>query len=417
MKQSRDRILTTHTGSLPRPAGLLRRILEQESGQAVNQGEFEAELRAASREVVRKQVDASVDILSDGELSKPGYSTYVKDRLTGFHGEGRFPAIADLAEFPSYAERELGREGLRVLRTPACNAPIEYTGQAALQRDIVNFKASLEGARFEEAFMTAASPGVISLFLENQHYPSHEAYLAALSDAMRVEYEAIHEAGFLLQIDCPDLAMGRHIQFAGKSLDEFRKSAVLHVEALNRAVSGIPAESMRIHLCWANYEGPHHRDVPLADIVDVVLQARPAGLSFVAANPRHEHEWKVWRDVRLPEGKVLIPGVVDSTTNFIEHPELVAERIERFADIVGPESVIAGTDCGFATFAALTTVDPAIAWAKLEAMAEGALIASSRLFRPSHRVIVGLANRTRRAAVALRELRSVEGRGGTDGRR
>lgn len=205
--------------------------------------------------------------------------------------------------------------------------------------------------------------------------------------------------------------MGRHIQFADKSLEEFKRNAVLHVEALNRAVSRIPAERMRIHLCWANYEGPHHRDVPLADILDVVLRARPAGLSFVAANPRHEHEWKVWRDVRLPDGKVLIPGVIDSTTNFIEHPELVAERIERFADIVGPENVIAGTDCGFSTFAALTTVDPNITWTKLEALAEGALIASGRLFRPSHRVLIGLANRTRRAAVALRGVRTRELRG------
>lgn len=410
MKQSRDRILTTHTGSLPRPTALLRMILEQE-GQGVGRSEFESELREAIREIVQKQSDAGIDVLSDGELSKPGYSTYVKDRLTGFHGEGRFPAIADLAEFPSFAERELGREGLRVLRTPACTGPVEYTGRAALQRDIANFHTALERARFEEAFMTAASPGVISLFLENQFYPSHEAYLSALSEAMRVEYEAIHEAGFLLQIDCPDLAMGRHIQFADKSLEEFKRNAVLHVEALNRAVSRIPAERMRIHLCWANYEGPHHRDVPLADILDVVLQARPAGLSFVAANPRHEHEWKVWRDVRLPDGKVLIPGVIDSTTNFIEHPELVAERIERFADIVGPENVIAGTDCGFSTFAALTTVDPNITWTKLEALAEGALIASGRLFRPSHRVLIGLVNRTRRAAVALRGVRTREVRG------
>jgi 5-methyltetrahydropteroyltriglutamate--homocysteine methyltransferase len=218
---------------------------------------------------------------------------------------------------------------------------------------------------------------------------------------MRTEYQAIHEAGFILQIDCPDLAMGRHIQFADKNLEEFRRNATIHVEALNRAVAGIPRDRMRIHLCWANYEGPHHRDVALREIVDIILQAHPAGLSFVATNPRHEHEWKVWRDVRLPEGKVLIPGVIDSTTNFIEHPELIAERIERFADIVGPERVIAGTDCGFATFAALTTVDPAITWAKLAALSEGAKIATGHLFRPSHRALTNLAIRTRRAAATL----------------
>lgn len=404
MKQSRERILTTHTGSLPRPPGLLRLILAQEQGGTLAPDELAAEVRTAVGEIVQRQIGSGVDVVSDGELSKPGYATYVKDRLSGFHGEGHFPVIADLADFPSYAERELGREGLRALKTPACTGAIEYTGHAALQRDIANFRTALEGVHFEEAFMTAASPGVISLFLENRLYPSHEAYLFALAEAMRVEYEAIHRAGFLLQIDCPDLAMGRHIQFADKSLEEFRKNALLHVEALNRALSHIPADRMRIHLCWANYEGPHHHDVALEDIVDVVLQARPRGVSFVAANPRHEHEWKVWRNVHLPEGKVLIPGVIDSTTNFIEHPELVAERIERFADIVGPENVIAGTDCGFSTFAALTTVDPDITWAKLRALSEGANIATGRLFRRSHRVLASLAKGTERAAATLRTL-------------
>lgn len=386
-------------------------VLDQESGKAVDATELAAELQAATKDIVHKQIGSGVDIVSDGELAKPGYSTYVKDRLTGFHGEGHFPAIADLAEFPSYAERELGREGLRALKTPACDGPVEYVGHAAVERDIARFKSALDRTRVEEAFMTAASPGVISLFLENRFYPSHESYLSALGDAMRVEYEAIHEAGFLLQIDCPDLAMGRHIQFADKSLEEFRRNAELHVEALNRAVDRIPPDRMRIHLCWANYEGPHHRDVAFRDVVDIVLRARPAGLSFVAANPRHEHEWKLWRDVPLPEGKVLIPGVIDSTTNFIEHPELVADRIERFADVVGPERVIAGTDCGFATFAALTTVDPNITWAKLDALSEGAKMATGRLFRPGHRVLVDLANRTRRAAANLRRLSSDARRG------
>jgi 5-methyltetrahydropteroyltriglutamate--homocysteine methyltransferase len=405
MKQSHERILTTHTGSLPRPQSLLDMVLAQERGELPQSDAFKALLETSTRDVVRQQIEAGIDIVSDGELSKPGYSTYVKDRLTGFHGVGRAPSVADLAEYPAYMEKELGRDGLLTLKMPACDGGVEYVGQASLQRDIANFKHALEGAHCEEAFMTAASPGVISLFLQNRFYPSHEAYLSALADAMRSEYEAIHRAGFMLQIDCPDLAMGRHIQFADQSLDEFRKQAELHVEALNRAVANIPADRMRIHVCWANYEGPHHRDVALRDIVEVVLRARPAGLSFVAANPRHEHEWKVWRDVALPHGKVLIPGVIDSTTNFIEHPELVAERIERFADIVGPEQVIAGTDCGFATFAAMATIDPNIAWAKLAALSEGAKLATARLYRRSHRVLVGVASQTRRAAASLRGLR------------
>jgi 5-methyltetrahydropteroyltriglutamate--homocysteine methyltransferase len=405
MKQSHDRILTTHTGSLPRPLPLRDTILARERGEPVETDALEALLRSGAREIVRQQIEAGIDIVSDGELSKPGYSTYVKDRLTGFHGVGGAPMVSDLAEYPSYMEREFERDGLRTLQMPACDGRVEYVGQSALQRDVANFRSALEGTHCEEAFMTAASPGVISLFLQNQFYESHEAYLSALSDAMRNEYEAIHQAGFILQIDCPDLAMGRHIQFADKSLDEFCRQAELHVEALNRAVARIPADRMRIHVCWANYEGPHHRDVALRDIVDIVLRARPAGLSFVAANPRHEHEWKVWRDVALPDGKVLIPGVIDSTTNFIEHPELIAERIERFADIVGPEHVIAGTDCGFATFAAMATVDPNIAWAKLAALSEGAKLATARLYRRSHRVLVGMASQTRRAAASLRGLR------------
>ena len=385
MKRSTDRILTTHTGSLPRPESLLPLLAAKESGASVDERSLETRTRQAVSECVRQQAASGVDVVSDGEMSKPGYATYVKDRLLGFGGAGSFPHIADLADYPSLAARVMSEPALRSLRMPACIGRVAYRDLVAVRHDIDNLRAALDGVHVEEAFLTAASPGVISLFLENQHYATHRAYVEALAEEMRVEYQAIHDAGFLLQLDCPDLAMGRHIQFAGATLDEFRRNAVLHVEALNYAVANIPPDRMRMHLCWANYEGPHHRDVPLRDIVDIVLRARPAGISFVAANPRHEHEWRVWQEVKIPDEKILIPGVIDSTTNFIEHPELVAERILRFTRIVGSERVIAGTDCGFGTFAGMVTVDPAIAWAKLEALAHGARIATAKL-RPAPRV-------------------------------
>jgi 5-methyltetrahydropteroyltriglutamate--homocysteine methyltransferase len=376
MKRSTDRILTTHTGSLPRPDDLVTMLYAKDKGELQDQATFVRRVREATVEVVRKQIECGVDVLNDGESGKIGYSTYVKDRLTGFEGEAGPVRAADVLDFPEYARRVYRVTAQR----PACTGPITYRDKAALQKEIENFTAALQGVTPEEAFLTAASPGVISLFLKNDYYPNHQAYLEALADAMREEYHAIAEAGVLLQIDCPDLAMGRHIQFADSSVEEFRKMAELHVEALNHALAGIPPERMRLHLCWGNYEGPHHRDVPLRDIIDIVLRARPSGLSFEAANPRHAHEWKVFHDFTLPADKVLIPGVLDSTTNYIEHPELVAERICRFAEVVGRENVIAGTDCGFATFAGLSDVDPKIAWAKLHAMAEGARLASQQLW-------------------------------------
>lgn len=376
MKRSTDRILTTHTGSLPRPDDLVTMLYAKDKGELQDQATFEKHVSDAVIEVVRKQVECGVDVVNDGEAGKIGYSTYVKDRLTGFDGQAGPLRAADMLDFPEYARRTS-----RVLaKRPACTGPISYKDKDALQRELACFKAALQGVNPEEAFMSAASPGVISLFLKNEHYPNHQAYLEALADAMREEYHAIYEAGLLLQIDCPDLAMGRHIQFADASVEEFRKMAELHIEALNYALAGIPPERMRLHLCWGNYEGPHHRDIPLRDIIDVVLKARPSGLSFEAANPRHAHEWKVFQEFTLPADKVLIPGVLDSTTNYIEHPELVAERICRFAEVVGRENVIAGTDCGFATFAGLSDVDPKITWAKLQAMAEGARIASQQLW-------------------------------------
>lgn len=376
MKQSSQRILTTHTGSLPRPDDLQQMLYAKERGEQVDQAAFEIKVREAVQAVVRQQVACGIDVVNDGEMSKISYSTYVKDRLTGFEGTGRLKLgrSADLADFPEYAQRVFA--DLSEISGPACTGPITYKGLAEVQRDIANLKAALQGVDVTEVFMTAASPGVISRFLENQYYPSHEAYLAALVDTMKVEYDTIYQAGFILQLDCPDLTGGRNIKGTQSGLSYLE----LHVEALNHALRDIPADRMRLHLCWGNYEGPHHKDTPLRDILNIVLQARPAGLSFEAANPRHEHEWKVFEEVKLPEGKVLIPGVIDSTTNFIEHPELVAQRIERFAAQVGRENVIAGTDCGFATFAGFHTVDPRIAWAKLQAMAEGAHVASQSLW-------------------------------------
>jgi 5-methyltetrahydropteroyltriglutamate--homocysteine methyltransferase len=380
MRRSTERILTTHTGSLPRPDDLVALLYAKEEGELQDYAAFATRVRTATAEIVRQQCDCGVDVINDGEVGKVGYSTYVKDRLTGFEGEASPLAIADLADFPEYSQRLFQSTPIERMLRPACTGPIRYKDAAALQRDIENLQAALDGVHPEEAFMSAASPGVISLFLKNDHYPSHEAYLTALAEAMREEYQAIHQAGFLLQVDCPDLAMGRHIQFADASLAEFRKNAELHVEALNHALAAIPPERMRLHLCWGNYEGPHHRDVPLQDIIDIILKARPAALSFEAANPRHEHEWQVFQRFTLPAGKVLIPGVLDSTTNYIEHPELIAERICRFAQVVGRENVIAGTDCGFSTFAGFTTVDPQITWAKFRAMAEGARLASQQLW-------------------------------------
>ncbi len=370
-------ILTTHTGSLPRPQAVLQLIADREAGEAVDAAEGEALLDRAVEECVDRQIAAGIDVVSDGEFSKPGYSTYVKDRLTGFSGEGALPVPADLADYPDYARRVFGERALAALKTPACVGEIRYRGEEAVQQDIDRLGRSLRGRA--TGFLTAASPGVISLFLKNKHYASRESYLQALSDAMRHEYRAIHDAGLLLQIDCPDLTMGSHMEYPGYTLRDLRRELALHVEALNHAVADIPPERMRIHVCWGNYEGPHHRDVEFKSIVDIVLSVRPSGLSFVAANPRHEHEWKVWGEIRIPDDKVLIPGVIDSTTNFIEHPELVAERLLRFVRVVGPERVVAGTDCGFSTFAGMHAVDPAIVWAKLEALAEGARIATRSL--------------------------------------
>jgi 5-methyltetrahydropteroyltriglutamate--homocysteine methyltransferase len=375
MKRSTDRFLTTHTGSLPRPPELVAMLQRNEAGEPGDRPRFEATVRAAVAEAVRHQVEAGIDVVNDGEQGKPGYATYIKDRVTGFGGESRVTtAWAEGRDFPEYVARR-SNNTRSSFRRPVCDGPIEWKDFAAVKRDIDNLRAAAAGVA-GEVFMTAASPGVVAIFMANEYYPSREKYLEAIARVMRDEYEAIHAAGFVLQLDCPDLAMSRHNRFPDMSLPEFREIVGLHVEVLNEATRAIPPDRMRLHLCWGNYEGPHHLDVPLRDIIDLVLQARPAGISFEGANPRHEHEWKLWKEVELPPGKVLIPGVIDSTTNFIEHPELVAERIARYASVVGRENVIAGTDCGFGTFADNDSVDARIAWAKLRALAEGARLAS-----------------------------------------
>jgi 5-methyltetrahydropteroyltriglutamate--homocysteine methyltransferase len=376
MKRSTDRFLTTHTGSLPRPEDLIRTMHAKEGDVPVDRAALDARIASAVDEVVRKQAAAGVDVINDGEMSKPSYATYVKDRLNGFGGAGNTFVYQDLADYPNLAKRVFGDPGRSRRKTPGCNAPISVRDPRAAPTDVANLTAALRAVTAEEGFLSAASPGVIGLFFKNEHYPTQEEYLFAIADAMRHEYEAIAKAGIVLQLDCPDLAMGRHIQYANLSLEQFRTRARLHVEALNYAVAGIPPEQLRLHLCWGNYEGPHHCDVPLADIIDIVFLARPAAISFEAANPRHAHEWTVFERVKLPAGKVLIPGVLESKTNFIEHPELVAQRIGRYAKLVGRENVIAGSDCGYGTWVGQAAVDPDVVWAKLAAMAEGARIAS-----------------------------------------
>jgi len=378
MKRSTERILTTHTGSLPRPWDLVATLEALDAGTLPEPAAFEARVRHAVAEAVRKQVAAGVDVVNDGEQGKVGYSTYVRHRLSGFDGSSVVAQRADWADFPE----ALARHPRSSVSRPSCTGPIEWRDRAAVGKDVANLAAALTGVKPADAFMTAASPGVIAHFLRNEHYPSREAYLARLTDVMKEEYDAIARAGFVLQVDCPDLAMSRHLAFAELSTAQFLKIAEANVEALNHALRDIPPDRLRLHLCWGNYEGPHHRDVPLRDILPVVLRARPHAISLEGANPRHEHEWAVFRDLKLPDDKILIPGVLDSTTNFIEHPELVAQRIVRYAEVVGRERVIAGSDCGFGTFARSTPqVEPEIVWAKLAAMAEGARLASAILWR------------------------------------
>ena len=379
MKRSIERILTTHTGSLPRPDNLMQMMIAKEQGKAVDASELAGTVRNAVADAVKHQVAVGIDIISDGEMSKIGFANYVKDRLTGFGGQSN-PLIAqDILDHPDlYVLRRNEGGGRNFI--PACTGPISLRDKDAVHRDIANLRAALQEVQPEGVFMPAASPGAIAQVMQNNYYPTQEAYLYALADAMRYEYQTIVAAGFSLQLDCPDLAMQRHVRFAGASIDEFRRYLQQGVEVLNYALSDIPPEQVRVHVCWGNYHGPHHRDVPLKEIIDLLLKIQGDALSIEAANPRHEHEWNVFEQVRLTAGKILIPGMIDSCSNYIEHPEVVAQRIVRFARVVGRENVIAGTDCGFDTFAGASAVAPSIAWAKLQSLAEGALLASQELW-------------------------------------
>jgi len=352
----------------------------KEGGVPVDRAALAARVREAVAEVVKLQTRAGIDLVSDGEMSKPSYATYIKDRLAGFGGTGNTFVYQDLAQFPRLEKRVFGDPGRSRRRTPACNGPISVRDEDAARTDADNLNAAVKDPA-TEPFISAASPGVISLFFRNDHYKDQEAYLYAIAEAMRHEYETVAKAGITLQIDCPDLGMGRHIQYADLSLPEFRKRARMHVEAMNHALANIPAEQLRIHLCWGNYEGPHHCDVALADIIDIVFLAKPHAISLEAANPRHAHEWQLFERVKLPEGKVLIPGVIESKSNFIEHPELIAHRIGRYANLVGRENVIAGSDCGYGTWVGQAAVDPDVVWAKFDAMAEGARIATKQFWK------------------------------------
>jgi 5-methyltetrahydropteroyltriglutamate--homocysteine methyltransferase len=384
LRTSETRILTTHVGSLPRTEAVVALLEKRENGEAVDAAAFNKTIGAAVADIVRRQVEIGIDAVSDGETSKISYATYVKDRLTGFSDEGSTePARPhrDLKPFPDLQRKMALLTGKRRFKRVACVGKIAYRGQAALAEDLANMRRAVDAAKPTDAFLNAASPGVVASFLANQFYPSHEAYIGAVADAMREEYEAIVRAGFVLQIDCPDLAMSRHATFQDMSEADFLKSAAFHVEALNHAVAKIPADMLRIHVCWGNYEGPHNFDIDLAKIVRIVLGVKAMGLSIEAANPRHEHEWAVWKDVKLPDGKVLLPGVIDTSTNYVEHPDLVAQRVVRLAGIVGRDKVIASTDCGFGTSAGYGKIDPEIAYLKLGALVAGAEKASNALWR------------------------------------
>jgi 5-methyltetrahydropteroyltriglutamate--homocysteine methyltransferase len=381
MQRSTERILTTHTGSLPRPDDLVSLVEGRDQRELRGDPRFEERVSAAVAEIVQNQVEAGVAVVNDGEMSKVGYSTYLTDRVSGFSEQSRPSRLqVEARDFPEYYETR-GTTSASVKR-PVCVGPIAWQGSDQVQRDIANLKAALQGMDVAEAFMTSASPGVVWHFLEHEYYPTHEAYVFAVADAMKEEYRAIHRAGFVLQLDCPDLAMGwNRYNFADATVDDFRKVVELHVEVLNYAVAGIPADRIRLHLCWGNFEGPHHNDVPLQEVVDLILGVNAGAYSVEGANPRHAHEWEVWERVRLPEGKILIPGVIDTVTNFVEHPRLVAQRLLRFAQLVGRENVIAAPDCGFATFAFRPPrVHPEIMWAKFASLVEGARLASQALW-------------------------------------
>ncbi len=378
MRHSDGRILVTHTGSLPRPEPLLELMVTKERGQLTERAPFDDAVHEAVLAAVRRQVETGIDVVNDGEMGRVDYTVYVAEHLEGFDGTSGVLRNPDMDEFPEWSE-VLRRMSSPFGRRPACTGPVGWRNFGAVESDLATLHGAAEAVGAEEVFLTAASPGQIARFLENQYYPSHEEYVFALADVMRREYEAIVEAGFLLQLDCPDLALGRHQQFGDRALDDFRGIAQQHVEALNHATQNIAPERMRMHICWGSTEGPHHRDVPIEEIADLLLTARPQALAFPAANGRHEHEWRAWQGRDIGD-KLLIVGVIDTTSNIIEHPRVVADRLVRFAEVVGRERMLAGTDCGFGTFAGRVQVVSEIAWRKLGSLVEGARLASYELF-------------------------------------
>ncbi len=379
MQRSTTRILTTHTGSLPRPPALVPLLLEDQDKPGSNKAALEAAVRSAVAGVVQKQIECGLDIINDGEQGRTDYTVHVKDRLAGFDGPSAPPRGTGDEEFPELAAL-LKQFASPFQHRPACSGAIAWKDWPAVEADITRATLATADAGAREVFMTSPSPGQIARYLKNAYYPDDEAYLNALADTMKREYRAIVAAGFVLQLDCPDLAMSRHTVYPAISLADYRKVIAANVAALNRAVADIPADRMRMHVCWGSTIDPHHNDIPLRDIIDIVLTAKPQAVSFPGANPRHGHEWKVWRDVTLPAGKIIIPGVIDSTSNVVEHPELVADRIVQYARVTGPQNVIAGVDCGFGTFAGRVQVDTKIVWMKLKSLAEGAALASRQLW-------------------------------------
>jgi 5-methyltetrahydropteroyltriglutamate--homocysteine methyltransferase len=378
---SAGRFLTTHVGSLPREDDLIEIMFAKEDGLPLDLAAVDARIAEAVQFVVDRQAEAGLDIINDGEQSKPSYATYIKDRLNGFGGTGNSFAFQDIEDYPSTKERVFSDPGRKHRKTPACNAPITVKDMTAVDRDATALNASLAKHAGKQAFMSAASPGVTALFFRNDYYDSDEDYVFALAEGLRHEYEAIAAQGIILQIDCPDLAMGRHTQFRELDLSGFRDKMALNIEALNRATANIPADQLRMHMCWGNYPGPHHCDVPFRDIIDLVWSARPHAIQFEAANPRHAHEFAMFEEIKLPEGKVLIPGVIECQSNYIEHPELIAQRIARYAHLVGRDNVMAGADCGFSIHVGSGSVDRSVVWAKMAALAEGAKIASAQFWK------------------------------------
>jgi 5-methyltetrahydropteroyltriglutamate--homocysteine methyltransferase len=380
MKTSTDRILTTHVGSLPRTQEVVDLLFAQDRGDAVDEAQFNEVMRRAVSDIVKKQEECGVDVVSDGETSKISYSTYIRHRLTGFEGDSARPTPQDLDDYPEYRDRLVKAGHSATYKRPVCKGPIKVKNLKPVEQDIAHMKEAMAKAKVTEGFMNAVSPGTISVFQPNEYYPSHETYLEALANAMREEYELIVKSGLLLQLDCPDLAMGRHSRFKHLSDGEFLSYAEMQVEALNHALANVPADRVRLHVCWGNYEGTHINDMDCMSIFPIAIKVKPQALLIEGANPRHEHEWEAWMKIKLPDDKILIPGVISSSTNYVEHPEVVSQRLVRYANVIGKERIMAGSDCGFGTFAGFGPVYPAFAWMKLKALAEGARLASKRLW-------------------------------------